>query len=299
VLVPSVVGWLRPVVLAPATLATGLSPDQIRGLLAHELAHVRRHDYLVNVAQCVIESLLFFHPVTWWLSGRVRAEREFCCDDIAVAVGGGALAYARTLSSLEELRGRPALPVLSAKGGSLMTRITRLHEGARRGPGRAALVLGIVAVLGGVSLGSLMATGCFQGDQATAATGEALVGPGPAQAVTGAVPDAADVSRILAGLDEAVAAGRLPAGIAADLRAKLESGEARFVSVGCTPGGGCELPADCDPVECTPEECAQLTGGAGSEGEPLCVVIECDESACSAADFATQMELTTLVEAGH
>jgi beta-lactamase regulating signal transducer with metallopeptidase domain len=278
VVVPAVVGWLRPVVLVPASLATGLSPGEIRGLLAHELAHVRRHDYAVNVAQCLFESLLFFHPVTWWLSGRLRAEREFCCDDVALTVGGGALAYARTLSSLEELRDRTALPVLSAKGGSLMTRITRLLGGGPHGHGRAALALGIVAVTGGITLGALMATGCFQGESVAAVESETLVGPGSEQAATAFAPEPADVSQVLATLDAAVAAGRLSAEAAATIRTKIESGEAKFFSASYTSAGGCGTAANCAPADCEPSACVELTGSG--EGEPMCVVIECDESAC-------------------
>jgi beta-lactamase regulating signal transducer with metallopeptidase domain len=76
--VPTVVGWLRPVILAPVGALTGLSPDHVEALLAHELAHIRRCDYLVNMLQSVAEALLFYHPAVWWISGEIRAERELC-----------------------------------------------------------------------------------------------------------------------------------------------------------------------------------------------------------------------------
>ena len=78
---PTVVGWLRPVVLMPIGALAGLPPEHVEALLAHELAHIRRHDYLVNILQSVAESLLFYHPAVWWISGRIRDEREVCCDD--------------------------------------------------------------------------------------------------------------------------------------------------------------------------------------------------------------------------
>ncbi len=96
--VPTVIGWLRPVVLLPASCLTGLSPAQIEAILCHELAHIRRHDYLVSVLQSVVETLLFYHPAVWWVSKQMRRERECCCDEFAVRAGGDALAYARTLA---------------------------------------------------------------------------------------------------------------------------------------------------------------------------------------------------------
>ena len=80
--VPMAIGWLRPVILLPISVMTGLDEDQLRAILAHELAHIRRYDYLVNILQSAIEVLLFYHPAVWWLSHRIRAERENCCDDL-------------------------------------------------------------------------------------------------------------------------------------------------------------------------------------------------------------------------
>src|SRR5262249_61594690 len=88
---PSVIGWLRPVILVPVGVLCGLAPEQVEALLAHELAHIRRHDYLVNVLQGIVESLLFYHPAVWWISNQIRAEREHCCDDLAVAASCDAL----------------------------------------------------------------------------------------------------------------------------------------------------------------------------------------------------------------
>jgi Zn-dependent protease with chaperone function len=124
--VPTVIGWLRPAILVPSIALTGLTPHQLRAVLAHELAHVRRHDYLVNVLQAVFESLLFYHPAVWWVSRRIREEREYCCDDVAIRVCGDCVGYARALSSLDTLRDGDLTPALASTGGSLMSRIQRI-----------------------------------------------------------------------------------------------------------------------------------------------------------------------------
>jgi bla regulator protein blaR1 len=125
---PSVIGWLRPVILAPVGVLSGLAPEQVEALLAHELAHVRRHDYLVNVLQGIAESLLFYHPAVWWISNQIRAEREHCCDDLAVAASGDVLVYARALAELESMRPAHFKAALSANDGSLLRRIQRLAD---------------------------------------------------------------------------------------------------------------------------------------------------------------------------
>ena len=123
--VPAVIGWLRPAILVPASTLAGLAPRQLEAVLAHELAHIRRHDYLVNLLQTVVETLLFYHPAVWWVSSQVRRERESCCDDLAVAICGDRLVYARALADLEGLRSSPRL-AMAADGGSLLERIRRL-----------------------------------------------------------------------------------------------------------------------------------------------------------------------------
>ncbi|ATB42298.1 Regulatory sensor-transducer, BlaR1/MecR1 family [Cystobacter fuscus] len=125
--VPATLGWLRPVVLLPVTVLTGLSPRQLEMVLAHELAHIRRHDFAVNLVQTLVETLFFYHPAVWWMSRVIRAERENCCDDIAVGTSGNAVSYARALTALEALRELPVSgPAMSALGGSLTARVRRL-----------------------------------------------------------------------------------------------------------------------------------------------------------------------------
>ena len=141
---PAVMGWLRPVVLVPVGALAGLPPEQIEALLLHELAHIRRHDYLVNLLQSFVEALLFYHPAVWWVSGHMRAEREHYCDDVAVSVSGDVLNYARALAELESARTAHFGAVMAATGGSLAHRIARLlgqshpAPGTVSGPGIAA-----------------------------------------------------------------------------------------------------------------------------------------------------------------
>jgi beta-lactamase regulating signal transducer with metallopeptidase domain len=127
--VPTVIGWLRPVILLPASALTGLSAEQLEALLAHELAHIRRYDYLVNLLQTSIETLFFYHPAVWWVSAQVRHEREHCCDDLAVVACGDVLTYAHALTTLEHLRGSEPQLAVAASGGSLLVRVQRLLRG--------------------------------------------------------------------------------------------------------------------------------------------------------------------------
>lgn len=152
--VPTLVGVLKPVILLPVSALTGLTPDQLDAVLAHELAHVRRHDLLVNLIQCGVEAVLFYHPAVWWISGQIRQEREQCCDLMAVSVWGTRVDYARTLLALEEWRSE-AMPIgLAATGGSMLERVQQLlgkgPAASRRGRIlRAALWFGLVAGLVG------------------------------------------------------------------------------------------------------------------------------------------------------
>src|SRR5215469_4731204 len=122
---PAVLGWFRPIVLLPARAVTGMSEEQIGMIIAHELAHIRRLDCFVNLFQIGVETLLFYHPAVWWVSQRVRAEREHCCDDEAVALCGDAVKYARALTLMEEWRTTPSL-MMAANRSPLSKRVVRL-----------------------------------------------------------------------------------------------------------------------------------------------------------------------------
>lgn len=127
--VPVTIGWLRPVVLVPASVLTGLAPCEIEAVLAHELAHVRRCDYFVNLLQTVAETLLFYHPAVWWISRRIRIEREHCCDDVALAVCQSRIDYAKALLAMEKNRTAPEWAMAAAgtkKAGTLLVRVQRV-----------------------------------------------------------------------------------------------------------------------------------------------------------------------------
>jgi len=151
--VPTVIGWLRPVVLIPLGCLSGLSPTQVEAILVHELSHIRRHDYLVSVLQSIVEALLFYHPAVWWVSRHIRREREHCCDDLAVQYAEDALTYARALSLLEEHRSALPAIALGANGGILTMRIKRLlgsKESAAAPQLVALTLLGLVIAATGV-----------------------------------------------------------------------------------------------------------------------------------------------------
>ena len=164
--VPTVIGWLTPVVLLPASVLSGLTPRQVEAILAHELAHIRRHDYLVNLLQTVVETLLFYHPAVWWLSHRIRVERENCCDDLAVSLCGDPVAYAAALAELEGLRSSNRTLALAATGGSLLQRVKRLL-GAPSHAGRAPgwLAAGLAVLVLSVLSASAMNTDALLGDR--------------------------------------------------------------------------------------------------------------------------------------
>jgi GWxTD domain-containing protein len=149
--VPVVIGYLRPAILLPVGLLAGLPASQVEAILLHELAHIRRHDYLVNLVQMFVEGLLFYHPAVWWISAAIRAERENCCDDVVVATQGDAYGYASALAALEDRRAVAGDAVLASNGGSLVKRIRRLlaqPEGPRAGltPVFSAVILTVTLV---------------------------------------------------------------------------------------------------------------------------------------------------------
>jgi len=152
---PAVLGWFRPVVLLPVRALTGLTEAQIEAVIAHELAHIRRLDCFVNLFQIATETLLFYHPGVWWVSRRIRAERENCCDDEAIVICGDAVNYARALTLMEEWRTAPAL-MMAANRGPLAERVMRLL-GWNGGAGRirvAGLAGGFVCLVGALLAGN-------------------------------------------------------------------------------------------------------------------------------------------------
>jgi uncharacterized protein (TIGR03435 family) len=180
---PSVIGWLRPVILLPVAALASLTPAQVEAILAHELAHIRRRDYLINVLQTLAEALLFFHPAVWWVSRRIRTEREHCCDDMAVALCGDALGYAKALAHLASFQQTDSAPlVTAASGGELLCRIKRLVDRAHNRPqpranaGALALVALLLVVVGGVVQRATAGAEASAGAKAPARRGAPVAG---------------------------------------------------------------------------------------------------------------------------
>ena len=157
--VPAVIGLFRPVVLLPMRALTGLTPSQLEAVIAHELGHIKRFDVAVNFFQVIAETLFFFHPAVWWLNKRIRADREDCCDDVAIAACGEKAGYARALATMEGWRDVPDF-AMAATGGSVAARVARLlgiseQNTSTRTAGvfTASLVLTAALAAGAISLG--------------------------------------------------------------------------------------------------------------------------------------------------
>lgn len=184
VVAPFTARLFRPVIWLPMTLLAQLPAAQLEALLAHELAHIRRLDWLWNGIQCVVESLLFFHPGVWWLSRRIRQEREHACDDLAVTACGDAIDLAEALAELERRRHPFPRLVLAAHGGSLMQRITRLLSGtSARARWRIPAALAIVLMSGTLLATQVGVSGHKQGLHIRSTT-NGVLGPGDVREIT-------------------------------------------------------------------------------------------------------------------
>ena len=191
---PVVVGYFRPAVLLPLCVVTGLPEAQLESILAHELAHIRRHDYLINSLQTLIETLFFYHPAVWWLSCQIRNERENCCDDVAMATVANRAEYGRALLAIEELRATSTGFSLAACGGSLLARIRRIAgcEPAPRIAGGGSIlcvILVSIAVFAAMTRG--VAPSAEKPEQTPAATENRIEQKTAEIAVVGQVVDAA------------------------------------------------------------------------------------------------------------
>ncbi|MGD8689855.1 MAG: M56 family metallopeptidase [Gammaproteobacteria bacterium] len=232
---PAVLGWLRPLVLLPPAALAGLSVAQLELILLHELAHVRRHDYLVNLMQVVLETVLFYHPAVHWISRSARVQREQCCDDMAVRACGNPMAYARALTELEALRLQPITHLaLGAAGGNLFDRIQRLFSPAPRQRG-VVWHLGMLAAA--AAMGAAMTAQWVQApsDSVPAASGDPdalyaslTVEPAaPAWAVPGESLQTAQAARAI---PQAPAAESVPAMAVAHATGKPQAGSSGSVA---------------------------------------------------------------------
>jgi len=188
---PAVVGVLVPTLILPLSLITMLSPEQLRFVLLHELAHIRRRDYLANLFQLFAEALFFFNPAVWWLSHQIRREREACCDALAIELSGAPADYARTLVSVAETILNPSPAAAPAFGNdressSLADRVHRVLVPGYRPSLRLTWRAMLAALLAGGLVLGLLATGTRETIAATAALLEPKAG--------GATNSAADVT---------------------------------------------------------------------------------------------------------
>ena len=198
--VPMVTGYLKPIILMPATVISGLSPQELEAIFLHELAHIRRHDFIVNLIQTLLETLFFYHPAVWWLSSTLRCEREHCCDTTAAEKLGNSATYGRALLKLEELQGEVPSLALGATHGSLLQRVERLGIiESRRMPRTGAIAILLVAC--GLAVGLAWTVGCAK----TVQTQEI-----PAQAQTqGDAKDTDDVALTEEGVERPLGANQL------------------------------------------------------------------------------------------
>jgi beta-lactamase regulating signal transducer with metallopeptidase domain len=227
--VPVMVGWIKPVVLLPAAALSGLTPTQVEALIAHELAHIRRHDYLVNLLQSAVETLLFYHPAVWWISARVRAEREHCCDDLAVGVCDR-LVYVTALADLAAMTTTPSV-ALAATDGSLVNRVRRLLGRSRDRQDPASswmpalmLILAVSAMLPAAFVVARGQEGSAGNRNLRSVSGE--IAQGVAAGVTGGVP-----AGVAGGVDLLLLPG-VPGGVARGVAGGVAGGVVGGVSGG-------------------------------------------------------------------
>jgi beta-lactamase regulating signal transducer with metallopeptidase domain len=168
--IPLVIGYIKPVILLPVGTIIGLPAEQVEAILAHELAHIYRKDYLVNIFQCIIEIMFFYHPGVWWISARIREEREHCCDDLALSICGNTLTFAKALANLEQITHHtPALAMgFSGKGKQLLSRIKRLGNAQVRKPDFMEGFLAACFVM--LSLSAISVSAGMHTKEATAST---------------------------------------------------------------------------------------------------------------------------------
>ncbi|MGB9456112.1 MAG: GWxTD domain-containing protein [Bryobacteraceae bacterium] len=237
--VPLVIGYWRPVILMPLGALAGLSVEQVEAILIHELAHIRRADYLVSMAQSLIEGLFFFHPAVWWITAVVRAEREYACDDVVVALRPDARAYAAALTTLEQSRWPAIQSAAASNGGNLVRRIRRLlgEPGSARVPNaRVAALAGALALVAAVAA-ALVAWPPAKSFAQSASPAESSAEQEPAKGLEPAHQSIEDLQELLAGKQKKIQeaaetverAQELLQRNAADLDRALQNGGAHSV----------------------------------------------------------------------
>jgi GWxTD domain-containing protein len=185
--VPMVLGHFRPLVLMPVGLLAGIPPTQVEAVLLHEMAHIRRCDYLMNLLQRFVEGLFFYHPAVWWFSKVIRAERENCCDDVVVSISGDAHQYAVALTTLEQNRLAGRIPAVAAIGGNPVKRIRRLLCPKPSGALAPFLAACILIATAAVSLAAWRASVGQDQQSATESAAEKMLPPAYARWVKGPI----------------------------------------------------------------------------------------------------------------
>jgi beta-lactamase regulating signal transducer with metallopeptidase domain len=210
---PAVAGWIRPVVLLPVSAISGLTTEQLEAVIAHELAHIQRHDAFVNLFQLAVETLLFYHPAVWWLGKRIRTERENCCDDVAVALCQSPVIYANALARMAEWKAAPQL-VMAANRSPLIERVARLLESRSSvrsfrvaNLGACALCLFTALIAGSAFLSNVHRVDAQTPSASAAPMPEASPAPVASTATTRPAPAAAPA----AGIDSQLAPTNAPA----------------------------------------------------------------------------------------
>jgi len=152
--IPVVIGTVKPIILFPIGMINQLHPEEIEAILAHEVAHLMRHDFVHNLIQSLIEVIFYYHPAVWWISAMVRSERENCCDDLGVKVCGNSLTYAKALVKLQDISySSPALALpFSGSKGHLLNRIKRVLNQPQNKSNVMEKVIATVILIGCVTL---------------------------------------------------------------------------------------------------------------------------------------------------
>jgi len=294
--VPFVFGWLKPVLIVPLATLAGLSSWQLEAVLAHELAHIARRDALANILQTLVECFLFYHPAVWWVSRRMREEREHCCDDLAVTICGDRMEYSKALLALEEMR---SAWVLAAGSGRLRARIARLLGKDNSLGGGFMMPLAMLAVLSAFLGGSVLLSGQTAKTTEVKSAAEAAFPmtagvkggarggvPGGVQAgVTGGVPGGVH-SGVMGGI-----AGGVPGGVGNGIAKGVGMGMGSGVGIGSGAGLG------------EGSQNASSTGGSrpGAEDEWLeyevGAILELDQTAHHMAKYSQLREQMAQIQA--
>ena len=217
--VPLVIGYWRPVILMPLGALAGLTAEQVEAILIHELAHIRRADYLVSLAQSFIEGLFFFHPAVWWISAVVRTEREYACDDVVVALRPDARAYAAALTTLERSRWPVIQLAAAANGGNLVRRIRRLlgEPVPARVNAQASALAGVLVVMTAVAISLVAWPPARSFAQAPAPSGSAADKQEPAKGFEQAHRNLEELEELLAAKQEKIQEAEQTVGKAQEL----------------------------------------------------------------------------------